>query len=169
MNIEEFLFCSFLEMCTFILLVFSHVSFQYLLYFLIISSFLSLIEKDSFMGIFSCFFYTLQFLHSPVFDMFSIISRYIRIFTGFLDVDWGTSMLGKKYTAEHKIEKGKEYLSKIENGEMISKADFAYLNGLSDSMFNDWVIKFESSGKDLLMLRNKLQFLPITLLSKSQK
>ena len=76
-------------------------------------------------------------------------------------------MLGKKYTAEYKIEKGNEYLSKIENGEKISKADFAYQNGLSDSMFNDWVIKFESSGKDLLMLRNKLQFLPITLLSKS--
>ena len=60
-------------------------------------------------------------------------------------------------------------IAKIENGEMISKADFAYQNGLSDSMFNDWVIKFESSGKDLLMLRNKLQFLPITLSSKSQK
>ena len=28
-----------------------------------------------------------QFLLSPVFDMFSIISRYIRIFTGFPDVD----------------------------------------------------------------------------------
>ena len=78
-------------------------------------------------------------------------------------------MLEKKYTAEYKIEKGKEYLSKIENGEKISKADFAYLNGLCDSMFNDWVIKFESSGKNLLMLRNKLQFLPITLLSKSQR
>ena len=78
-------------------------------------------------------------------------------------------MLRKNYTAEYKIEKVKEYLSKIENGEKISKADFAYQNGLSDSMFNDWMIKFESSGKDLLMLRNKLQFLPITLLSKSQK
>ena len=101
--------------------------------------------------------------------MFSIISRYIRIFTEFPDVDGGTSMLGKKYTAEYKIEKVKEYLSKIENGEKISKADFVYLNGLSDSTFNDWVIKFESSEKDLLMLRNKLQFLPITLLSKSQR
>lgn len=76
-------------------------------------------------------------------------------------------MLGKKYTAEYKIKKAEEYLFKIENGEMISKADFAYLNGLCDCTFNDWVIKFESSGKDLLMLRNKLQFLPITLLSKS--
>ena len=169
MNIEEFLFCSFLEMCTFILLVFSHVSFQYLLYFLIISSFLSLIEKDSFMGIFPCFFYT--FPISPlsclwyVFDNIQIHPDSYRI----PGCRWGTSMLGKKYTAEYKIEKVKEYLSKIENGEKISKADFAYLNGLSDSTFNDWVIKFESSGKDLLMLRNKLQFLPITLLSKSQK
>ena len=110
-----------------------------------------------------------QFLRSPVFDMFSIISRYIRIFTRFPDVDGRTNMLGKKYTAEYKIEKVKEYLSKIENGEKISKADFAYLNGLCDCTFIDWVIKFESSGKDLLMLRNKLQFLPITLLSKSQR
>lgn len=78
-------------------------------------------------------------------------------------------MLGKKYTAEYKIEKVKEYLSKIENEEKILKADFAYLNGLCDSMFNDWVIKFENSGKDLIMLQNKLQFLPITLLSKSQR
>ena len=46
-------------------------------------------------------------------------------------------MLGKKYTAEYKIKKVKEYLSKIENGEKFSKADFIYLNGLSDSMFND--------------------------------
>ena len=76
-------------------------------------------------------------------------------------------MLRRKYTAEYKIKKVKEYLSKIENGEKISKADFVYLNGLSDSTFIDWMIKFESSGKDLIMLRNKLQFLPITLLSKS--
>ena len=69
--------------------------------------------------------------------MFSIISRYIRIFTGFPDVDGGTSMLGKKYTAEYEIEKVKEYLSKIENGEKISKADFAYQNGLCDYTFND--------------------------------
>lgn len=169
MNIEEFLFCSFLEICTLILLVFSHVSFQYFIYFLIISSFLSLIKKGSFMGIFSCFFYI--FPISPlsrlwyVFDNIQIHPDIIRI----SGCRWGTSMLGKKYTAEYKIEKVKEYLSKIENGEKISKADFAYLNGLSDSMFNDWVIKFESSGKDLLMLQNKLQFLPITLLSKSLK
>lgn len=50
-------------------------------------------------------------------------------------------MLGKKYTAQFRIEKVKEYLSRIENGEKISKADFAYQNGLSDSTFNDWVIK----------------------------
>ena len=78
-------------------------------------------------------------------------------------------MLRKKYTAEYKIKKVNEYLSKIENGEKIAKADFVYLNGLRDSTFIDWIIKFESSGKDLIMLRNKLQFLPITLLSKSQR
>ena len=39
-------------------------------------------------GYFLLFFsISFQFLHSPVFDMFSIISRYIRIFTGFPDVD----------------------------------------------------------------------------------
>ena len=169
MNIEEFLFCSFLEICTFILLVFSHVSFQYLLYFLIISSFLSLIEKNSFMGIFSCFFYTFPIsLLSHLWYVFDTIQIHPDIYR-ISGCRWGTSMLGKKYTAEYKIEKGKEYLSKIANGEKFSKADFAYQNDLSDSTFNDWVITFESSGKDLLMLRNKLQFLPLTLLSKSQK
>ena len=57
-----------------------------------------------------------QFLLSPVFDMFSIISRYIRIFTRFPDVDRGTSMLGKKYTAEYKIEKGKSICQKLKMG-----------------------------------------------------
>lgn len=50
----------------------------------------------------------------------------------------GYEMLGKKYTAEFKLEKVREYLEKIENGEKISKADFAYQNNLSDSTFNDW-------------------------------
>ena len=121
MNIEEFLFCSFSEICTFILLVFSHVSFQYLLNFLIISSFLSLIEKDSFMGIFSCFFYI--FPISPlsrlwyVFDNIHLHPDIYRI----SGCRWGTSMLGKRYTAKYKIEKVKEYLSKIENGKRFRK------------------------------------------------
>lgn len=34
---------------------------------------------------------------------------------------WGYEMLGKKYTAEFKLEKVREYLEKIENGEKISK------------------------------------------------
>lgn len=49
-------------------------------------------------------------------------------------------MLGKKYTAESKLEKVREYLEKIEKGEKISKADFAYQNSLSDSTFNDWKV-----------------------------
>ena len=153
MNIEEFLFCSFSEICTFILLVFSHVSFQYFLYFLIISSFLSLIEKVSFMGIFSCFFYTFPISPlSRLWYVFDNIHLHPDIYRNPV-CRWGTSMLGKKYTAEYKIEKVKEYLSKIENGEKFSKADFVYLNGLSDSTFNYSVIKFESSGKDLIMLK----------------
>ena len=68
-------------------------------------------------------------------------------------------MLGKKYTAEYKIEKGKEYLSKIENGEKISKADFVYLNGLSDSTFNDWVIKFQKLGKGFANVTEQITIL----------
>ena len=68
-------------------------------------------------------------------------------------------MLGKKYTAEYKIEKVKEYLSKIENGEKISKADFAYQNGLSDSTFNYSVIKFESSGKGFANVTEQITIL----------
>lgn len=56
-------------------------------------------------------------------------------------------MIGKKYTAEFKIGKVNEYLQRIENGEKLSKADFAYANGISDSTFNDWVIKFQRMGK----------------------
>ena len=48
-------------------------------------------------------------------------------------------MLGKKYTAEYKIEKVKEYLSKIENGEMnpsflILKAIIQVLHNSLDSL-----------------------------------
>lgn len=71
----------------------------------------------------------------------------------------GTSMLGKKYTAEYKIEKVKEYLSKIENGEKISKADFAYQNGLCDCTFNDWVIKFQKLGKGFANVTEQITIL----------
>lgn len=60
-------------------------------------------------------------------------------------------MIGKKYTAEYKIGKVNEYLARIENGEKLSKADFAYENGISDSTFNDWVIKFQRMGKGCML------------------
>ena len=41
----------------------------------------------------------------------------------------------------------------------ISKADFAYQNGLSDSTFNYSVIKFESSGKGFANVTEQITIL----------
>lgn len=68
-------------------------------------------------------------------------------------------MLGKKYTAEFKLEKVREYLEKIEKGEKISKADFAYQNNLSDSTFNDWVVKYQKMGKGFANVTEQITLL----------
>lgn len=68
-------------------------------------------------------------------------------------------MSGKKYTAESKLEKVREYLEKIENGEKISKADFAYQNSLSDFTFNDWVVKCQKMGKGFANMTEQITLL----------
>ena len=70
-------------------------------------------------------------------------------------------MQGNKYTAEFKIGKVREYLEKIENGEKITKADFAYQNNLSDSTFNDWVIKYQKLGKGVANVTDLIAILKI--------
>ncbi len=71
----------------------------------------------------------------------------------------GYEMLGKKYTAEFKLEKVREYLEKIENGEKISKADFAYQNSLSDSTFNDRIVKYQKMGKGFANVTEQITLL----------
>lgn len=51
-------------------------------------------------------------------------------------------MVGKKYTAEFKVQMVEEYL----NGPKRTKADFALEKGISDSTFNDWVLKYQKMG-----------------------
>lgn len=61
-------------------------------------------------------------------------------------------MICKKYSAQYKIEKVKEYLEEYSKTK-IAKATFAAKNGISDSTFNDWVLKYQ---------RNKVGFCNIT-------
>lgn len=78
-------------------------------------------------------------------------------------------MLGNKYTAEFKIGKVREYLEKIENGEKITKADFAYQNGLSDSTFNDWVIKYQKLGKGFANVTDQITILANNAVEEAPK
>ena len=48
----------------------------------------------------------------------------------------------KKFDISYKLATVKEYLETSKTSK-ISMADFAYSKGLSDSTFNDWVIKFK--------------------------
>lgn len=51
-------------------------------------------------------------------------------------------MISKKYSAEYKRQKVEEYLEEIKI-KKISKAEFAAKNNISDSTFNDWVLKYQ--------------------------
>lgn len=51
-------------------------------------------------------------------------------------------MISKKYGAEYKRQKVEEYLEEIKI-KKISKAEFAAKNNISDSTFNDWVLKYQ--------------------------
>ena len=53
-------------------------------------------------------------------------------------------MFGKKYTAEFKIRMVKEFLDRKEKEPTLSKSDFAFENKISDSTFNDWVLKYRN-------------------------
>lgn len=51
-------------------------------------------------------------------------------------------MISKKYSAEYKRQKVEEYLEEAKT-KKISKASFATRNNISDSTFNDWVLKYQ--------------------------
>lgn len=62
-------------------------------------------------------------------------------------------MVSKKYSAHFKIQMVEEYL----NGPKMSIAKFAYEHGISDSTFNDWVIKYKRDGKDFCSITKEIE------------
>lgn len=64
-------------------------------------------------------------------------------------------MICKKYTAEFKRTLVEEYLKQYEETK-ISKAEFAAQKGISDSTFNDWVIKYQRQGQGFCNITNEI-------------
>lgn len=64
-------------------------------------------------------------------------------------------MICKKYTAEFKKALVKEYLETIKD-KKISKAEFASQKGVSDSTFNDWVIKYQRDEQGFCNITNEI-------------
>lgn len=68
-------------------------------------------------------------------------------------------MLGKKYTAEFKIRMVKEFLDRKEKEPGLSKSDFAFQNKISDSTFNDWVLKYQKMGNEFANVTSQIELL----------
>ena len=68
-------------------------------------------------------------------------------------------MLGKKYTAEFKIRMVKEFLDRKEKEPTLSKSDFAFENKISDSTFNDWVLKYQKMGNEFANVTSQIELL----------
>ncbi len=64
-------------------------------------------------------------------------------------------MISKKYSAEFKIGLVEKYLSEREKSN-ISKAAFAAKHNVSDSTFNDWVLKYERQGSGFCNITNEV-------------
>ena len=65
------------------------------------------------------------------------------------------NLLNKKYSAQLKISLVEEYLKLAEESK-ISKAEFAASKGISDSTFNDWVIKYKRQGQGFCNITNEI-------------
>lgn len=65
-------------------------------------------------------------------------------------------MHGKKYTAEYKTKLVEQYLKENEENK-VSIAQFALNNGISDSTFNDWVIKYKRLGNNFCNITNEIE------------
>ena len=68
-------------------------------------------------------------------------------------------MLGKKYTAEFQIRMVKEFLDRKEKEPTLSKSDFAFENKISDSKFNDWVLKYQKTGNEFANVTSQIELL----------
>ena len=64
-------------------------------------------------------------------------------------------MVCKKYSSEFKRKKVEEYLYETKE-KKITKAEFALRNNISDSTFNDWVLKYERDKQGFCNITNEI-------------
>ena len=64
-------------------------------------------------------------------------------------------MVCKKYSAEFKRNKVEEYLEETKE-KKITKAEFALRNNISDTTFNDWVLKYQRDKKGFCNITNEI-------------
>lgn len=65
-------------------------------------------------------------------------------------------MVCKKYSTQFKINMVEEYLKLKEKDTKISIAKYARDNNISDSSFNDWVIKYKRQGQGFCNITNEI-------------
>lgn len=65
-------------------------------------------------------------------------------------------MVCKKYSTQFKINMVEEYLKLKEKDTKISIAKYARDNNISDSTFNDWVIKYKRQGQGFCNITNEI-------------
>lgn len=70
-------------------------------------------------------------------------------------------MICKKYSAQFKIMMVEEFLRKKQEQPKLSIAEFALNNGISDSTFNDWVVKYKRQGKGFCNITEEIKKLEI--------
>lgn len=78
-------------------------------------------------------------------------------------------MISKKYSSQYKIEKVTEYLEENKKNK-ITKAEFAARNNISDSTFNDWVIKYQRDKQGFCNVTNEVMKLEeIAVVDREEK
>ena len=70
-------------------------------------------------------------------------------------------MVCKKYSAEFKRNKVEEYLEETKE-KKITKAEFALRNNISDSTFNDWVLKYQRDKQGFCNITNEIETIEAT-------
>ncbi len=80
-------------------------------------------------------------------------------------------MVTKKYDANFKIQLVKEYLEKKKKKKKanpkLAKADFAFEHKVSDSTFNDWVLKYQKMGDEFANVTNQIELLATNVVEAS--
>lgn len=77
-------------------------------------------------------------------------------------------MISKKYTAQYKILMVEEYLRQKQEQPKLSIAKFALDNEISDSTFNDWVVKYKRQGNGFCNITNEIKKLDCVEIIDSQ-